>query len=374
MRLNERQLSALETPCLVIDMGQARRNIAAMQRMADETGCRLRPHIKTHKMPLFARMQLAAGAAGITCAKVSEAEVMAEGGVQDIFIAYPMVGSFRIERAIALHRRVRRLILAVDSLAGALALGRAACAAAVTLEVRLEIDTGAGRTGVPASEAVSLAKAVDKLPGLRLTGIYTFKSLIYQGKPTVDNRLAAEEEGAMMAAVARDIRETGIEIADISAGSSPTGIAVARTGLVNEIRPGTYIFKDALLMSEHVAEPDEIAVRFVATVVSTPHPEYAVIDGGTKTFPTDIPLRQPPLHAAGYAVVEGREDLCLSRMNEEHGIITSETGDTGLTVGDILTLIPLHVCTAVNQQNAVYLLEEDGSLTRQPVEARGMLV
>ena len=109
-------LDQLETPCVVIDMAKAEENVIRMQADADAAGCRLRPHIKTHKMPLFARMQLAHGAAGITCAKVSEAEVMADGGADDIFIAYPMVGGFRIKRAVALAWRLKRLILAVDSM------------------------------------------------------------------------------------------------------------------------------------------------------------------------------------------------------------------------------------------------------------------
>lgn len=374
MKLNTRQLAAFETPCLVIDVAQARRNVEIMQKAADACGCRLRPHIKTHKIARFARMQVDAGACGITCAKVSEAEVMAQGGIQDIFIAYPMVGSFRIRRAIALRRQIGRLILAVDSLEGARALSGEAAAAGVEMEIRLELDTGAGRTGAPLAQAAALARDVSTLPGLRLTGIYTFKSLVYKGESTENNALAAQEEGELMSAVAREIRKVGVDIAEISAGSSPTGIAVAETGNVTEIRPGTYIFKDALLCSEHVAAPGEIAVRFVATVVSANHDEYAVVDGGTKTFPTDIPLMAPPLYSPGYALVEGRNDLVLSRMNEEHGMITSKTGKTGLKVGDILTFIPVHVCTAINQQNAVYLLEEDGSITRCPVEARGMSV
>jgi D-serine deaminase-like pyridoxal phosphate-dependent protein len=148
---------------------------------------------------------------------------------------------------------------------------------------------------------------------------------------------------------------------------------VAKTGLVTEIRPGTYIFKDLLLLSEHVAEMEDIAVRFAATVVSTPDPSYAILDGGTKMFPTDTPVGLAPVFANGYAVVENRPDLALARMNEEHGILTSETGDTGLKVGDVLTLIPVHVCTAINMQNSVYLLE-DGKLRKQVVDARGMLV
>ncbi|GHV17107.1 alanine racemase [Spirochaetia bacterium] len=382
MQLNEQLLSTLETPCLVIDVDQARRNITAMQQAADAAHCRLRPHIKTHKMSLFARMQVEAGAAGITCAKISEAEVMASGGLDDIFIAYPMVGSFRIKRAIELARRIKRLILAVDSLVGAEALNAAALKEKLRLEVRLEIDTGAQRTGVRIEDAPTLAEAVSKMPGLKLTGIYTFKGLTYQGKPTDDNDAAAVEEAALMERAAQEIEARGITLKDISGGSSPTGLAVARTGTVNEIRPGTYIFKDLLLCNEHVAEIPEIAVRFVATVVSCPDKEYAIIDGGTKCFPTDQILNAEPFYYTGYARVEGAtpsvsglypERLRLDRMNEEHGIIRSVTGKTGLTVGQILTLIPIHVCTAINMQNTVYLLE-NGTLRREPVEARGMLV
>ena len=132
--LDEKQISSLETPCIVIDVDLARKNIQAMQERVAAAHCRLRPHIKTHKMPLFSLMQIEAGADGITCAKVSEAEVMADGGCRDIFIAYPMVGRARTERAIALSRRVDRLILAVDSLEGAKMLSDAAVAAGVTLD------------------------------------------------------------------------------------------------------------------------------------------------------------------------------------------------------------------------------------------------
>lgn len=371
--LTSDQIDALETPCLVIDVAQARENITAMQKQADACGVALRPHVKTHKMPLFARMQVEAGARGITCAKVSEAEVMADGGLLDIFIAYPMVGAFRVRRAIALSKRVQRLILAVDSLEGALMLNDAARDAGTVLEVRLEVDTGAGRTGVPREKAPALAKQVAALPHLRLSGIYTFKSLVYQGKPTGDNALAGQEEGDMMLAVAEAIRAEGVALAEISAGSTPTALSVALTGKVDEIRPGTYIFKDVMLEREQVARPQEMAARYYATVVSTPREDYAVIDGGTKTFPTDVPIGVAPLFYPGYAVVEGNPDLQLSRMNEEHGIITSKAGKTGLAVGQKIALLPLHICTAINLQNNVYLLE-NGRLRLQKVDARGMLV
>ncbi len=371
--MKEEWLKTLETPCLVIDMKKAHKNIDNMQQKVAAYGCNLRPHIKTHKMPLFARMQLEAGACGISCAKISEAEVMAAGGCEDIFVAYPMVGEFRIKRALALTKRVKRLILAVDSMESARQLNQAALTAGVDLEVRLEVDTGARRSGVVREKAVDLAVEIHKLKNLKLTGIYTFKSLIYQNQPTEDIYAAGAEEGSLMGELAQVIREAGVPITDVSAGSTPTAVEAAKTGLVNEVRPGTYIFNDKMLCYEGAADPEDIAVRYYATVVSTPCEEYAVIDGGTKTFPMDIILDIPPYFYSTYAEVEENNDLQLRRMNEEHGILTGKSGKTGLKVGDIVSMIPIHVCTAINMQNQVYLDYGD-FLQKEQVAARGMLI
>ncbi|MEG0692390.1 MAG: alanine racemase [Oscillospiraceae bacterium] len=371
--MNESILSKIQTPCVVIDMDKAKKNIKEMQDAANEAGCKLRPHIKTHKMQRFAKMQVEQGACGVTCAKVSEAEVMADGGIHDIFIAYPLVGEFRIQRAIALKARVKRLILAVDSIDCARILSQVAIENNLVFEVRLEVDTGAKRTGVLREDAAKLAQLISKLEGLQLTGIYTFKSLVYKDKPTKDKNIAAVEEGEMMKQIAQSIRATGVELEDISAGSSPTGVGVAQTGMVDEIRPGTYIFNDYMLVCEGVCEVEDIAVRMYATVVSTPCDEYAVIDGGTKTFPMDIMLNQEPYFYKGYALVANNDDLRLTRMNEEHGILTSVKGKTELKVGQKLELIPIHVCTAINMQNEVYIYENE-DVTLQKVDARGMLV
>lgn len=371
--MKEELLNLLETPCIVIDTVITEHNVKRMQEAADKCHCHLRPHIKTHKMPLFARMQLAYGANGITCAKVSEAEVMADGGVEDIFIAYPMVGNFRIKRAMELSKRIKRLILAVDSMEGAILMNEAAQAAGLTLEVRLEVDTGAKRTGVLRTQAADLAKRIFGLSNLKLTGIYTFKSLVYQDEATVDKYLAGLEEGELMEQIAADIRKAGVPIEEISAGSTPTGIEAAKTGKVDEIRPGTYLFNDYMVCKEGAAKQEDIAVRFYATVVSVPCKEYAVIDGGTKTFPMDIQLDTAPYYYPGYAIVDSNEDLVLRRMNEEHGMVTSKKGDTGLKVGDIIALIPIHVCTAINMQNQIYLYDGE-SLKQEKVAARGMLV
>lgn len=371
--MKEFDTAGLETPCIVVDYDQVMHNIRKVQGIADRSGCRLRPHIKTHKSVFWAKKQIEAGAAGITCAKISEAEVMADGGIDDIFIAYPVVGAFRVRRAAQLNLRIRRLIVGVDSEEGARALNEEAVKSGKPLEVRLEIDTGAARTGASAAKILPLARLICGLPGLDLTGIYTFKGLIREGRVTTDQKAAGQEEGRLMHEVFALLKADGIEITDVSAGSTPTGEAVAETGLVNEIRPGTYVYYDYMCWKEGACVPEEIAAKMVATVVSTPSPEYAVIDGGTKTFPTDVPLNAAPYYFPAYAIVDGDDDLLLTRMNEEHGMLTSKSGSTGLKVGQTLCLTPLHICTAMNLQNR-FFLRKDGETTECRVDARGMLV
>jgi len=364
----------LETPCLVIDAEILRRNIKAMQAICNQHGCALRPHIKTHKSAEIARMQVEAGAVGITCAKISEAEVMAEGGLGDIFIAYPLIGTGKIERAIQLAKKLERLILAVDSHTGAQAFSEAALRHGIELEVRLEVDTGAKRTGLPLEDAVDLAVAVSKLPGLRLTGLYTFKGMVHEARPTRDVEQAAEEECMLLSQVAEMLAQRGIQIQDLSAGSTPTGASCAASGKVTEIRPGTYVFYDQMCLENGACTERDIAAYIRATVVSTPAPNYAVIDGGSKTFPTDTVLNQPPLSPHSYGYVRGRDNLRLDRLSEEHGMLRTPDGNpTGLQVGDVLELIPFHICPAVNLQNNMYLLE-NGSVRKLPVDARGMVV
>lgn len=380
--LSKEILDKLETPCIVIDLQKAIKNIDDMQAQATSANCTLRPHIKTHKMKRFAKLQLEHGCSGITCAKVSEAEVMADSVadkyiadifIADIFIAYPLVGEFRIKRAINLARKIKRLILAVDSIECASMMNALAVEEDTILEVRLEVDTGAKRTGVMYENVLNVAQQINTMSNLNLTGIYTFKGLVFENKTTTSIQDASTEEGEMMENIANMLKQNGIPIKDISAGSSPTGVAVANTGKVNEIRPGTYIFKDFMLYKEGVAELEDIAAHFYVTVVSTPCDEYAVIDGGTKTFPTDILLGTPPYFYDSYAVVKGHDNLKLTRLNEEHGIITAMDKKTGLKVGQKLCLIPVHICTAINLQNYVYIYDKD-NLVKEKVDARGMLV
>ena len=295
----EAYYSQLNTPCLVVDEPMTRENIKRMQQVADANGCTLRPHIKTHKTPYYAKLQQQLGVRGITSCKVSEAEVMADAGLRDIFIAYPLVGAEKLRRACALAQRVDRLILAVDSIAQGTPLAEAAKAHDVVLEVRIEVDCGGGRTGA------------EMAPFRGLNG------------GIADPALAGAREGELLAQYRKTAEEICGRKLEISGGSSPTGKYVAQSGQADEIRPGTYVFSDYMMYKECGAPLENVSARLVVTVVSV-HKDYVVVDGGCKTFATDPQLDQPPYFFEGYAWFPQYPELRIRRLTEEHGMVTAE--------------------------------------------------
>src|ERR671914_2149762 len=354
------------TPYLFIDGAKMQRNILRMADVAGGNGVALRPHVKTHKIPSIAREQLEAGAAGITVAKLSEAEVMADGAMEDIFIAYPLVTEAKIRQAIRLGERVR-LVVGVDSLEGARRLS--AVAEGHTLEVRLEVDTGLRRTGVLYDEAVGVAGEVEGMDNLDLTGIYTYRGAVLGGSKTLELEKAGLEEGQLMVSLADMVRERGIGVEDVSVGSTPTAEYVAKVDGVTEIRPGTYVFYDRMQARLGACSLEECAAVVACTVVSRPTRDLAVIDGGSKTFATDVGPGAEPLNLEGYGHVVGYPGAVLERLTEEHGMLSVDE-DCDLQVGDTLQVIPNHICSTVNLHDEVYLVGEDGvEATR--VAARG---
>ncbi|MFC5652485.1 alanine racemase [Paenibacillus solisilvae] len=360
----------LETPCLIIDAQIVRTNISRMAAHAKQLGVNLRPHAKTHKLPSAAALQIAAGAAGITTAKISEAEVMARHGISDIFIAYPLVADSKIERAVKLGRNIR-LTVGADSLEGASRLSETAGKHGETLNVRLEIDTGLKRTGVRRENALQLAYQIHKLPHLRLQGIFTFRGPLLGGQSTLDLKSAGIQEGTWMVQLADEMRAQGIPITDISVGSTPTGLYAAAVKGVTEIRPGTYIFNDAMQTKLGVSTWDECAGSILATVVSRPSDDYAVIDGGSKTFATDVQPNTEPLRLQGFGHIVELPDAVLERLSEEHGVIRLLPHHS-VKIGDRLRIIPNHICSTLNLHNKLYWLDGEQSV-ELPVLARGML-
>ncbi len=370
MKLAGVEVVEVETPCLVIDSEKMMKNITRMAHVASEAGVHLRPHVKTHKVPRIAQMQLASGAVGITVAKVSEAEVMYSGGVQNIFIAYPLVVESKITRAVNLSKKMD-LIVAVDSLVGAKKLSEIATRHNHTLNVRLEVDTGLHRTGVNYDEAVELAKAVSRLGGLNLTGIYTYRGALLGESPTLDTKAAALEEGKMMADLARRMRSEGLAITEVSVGSTPTGPYVAEIEGITEIRPGTYVFGDRMQVGLKSLTMEDCAAYIVATVVSRPSEDLIIVDGGSKTFATDVQPGVAPLHLKGFGQVLSCDEAVFERMTEEHGMIRIPK-DCDISIGDQLQIIPNHICSTVNLHNFAFL-KTDGAYEQIEIAARGRL-
>ncbi|MDQ3792752.1 MAG: alanine racemase, partial [Actinomycetota bacterium] len=295
----------METPHLLIDGAKMDRNIEKMAGIVRERRVKLRPHVKTHKIPIVARRQLESGAAGITVAKVSEAEVMADGGIRDIFVAYPLVTESKIRRAIRLSRRGGvRLVVGVDSLEGGKRLSRVAALEDHELEVRLEVDTGLKRTGVPYGQAFDLAQEINAFGNLDLSGIYTFRGYVLEdGSPTFDLKRAGLEEGRLMVSLADLMRDRGISIQDVSLGSTPTAEYAGEVEGVTEIRPGTYVFYDRMQVRLGACSLEECAATVAATVVSRPSNDLVIIDGGSKTFATDVQPGTKPLNLKGFGHV-----------------------------------------------------------------------
>ncbi|MZQ82273.1 amino acid aldolase [Paenibacillus sp. 5J-6] len=366
-------MEKLETPCLLIDAQRMDRNIQAMADVARIHQVALRPHAKTHKIPSIALQQLEAGAVGITVAKIAEAEVMAAHGIGNIFVAYPLVTASKIERAIRLSEQIE-LIVGVDSLAGAQQLEQIASRHGHTLQVRLEIDTGLRRTGVLYEQAAALAAAITGLPHLRLTGIYTFRGSLLGGKPTLDVAAAGKEEGTLMVQLAEHLRAQGIAIADVSVGSTPTAAHAAAVEGVTEVRPGTYVFHDRMQARLGACSLEDCAGSVLVTVVSRPSADLAIVDGGSKTFATDIQPGTEPLQLNGFGHILELADATLARLTEEHGMI--ELGplaqSANLQIGDKLRIIPNHICSTVNLHNQV-IMQRGHTYTPTPVFARGML-
>jgi D-serine deaminase-like pyridoxal phosphate-dependent protein len=334
----------LDTPVLVFDLDVLETNIEGMADAARRTGVGLRPHTKTHKSPEIARMQLEAGASGITVAKLGEAEVMADAGFDDILVAYPIVGDDKLARLRALRERAR-VCVSLDSLEVAEGVGRIGRETGDPVELLVEVDTGQHRLGrPPGAPTVELLTEIARLEGIEIVGLLSHGGHAYAATPEELPALAAREV-ADMADTAEACARAGIPIREISVGATPTALSQAHAHGVTEIRPGTYVFNDVQQMRLGVAAESDCAARVLATVVSRPWEQRFVIDAGSKSLSSDGG-DGPPFPGRG--VIAGRPDLRLDFLTEEHGVGHIEPGGGNLRVGDRLEVIPVHVCSCVN--------------------------
>ena len=357
------------TPALVIDAAVVERNLARMAGYCRARGLSLRPHAKTHKSLHVARRQVAHGAAGLTVAKVGEAETMAAAS-RDLFVAYPALDEARTTRLAELAG-ANDVRVAVDSLLATDALDAAARARGTTIGILVDLDVGYHRTGVPdAQAAAELARHVASRRNLRFDGL-----MIYPGHVGVPR----EDAPAQLARVSETVDEAVARLTDaglpprvVSGGSTPTALLSHLVPRCTEIRPGTYVYNDWNTASAGYCAIEDCAARVACTVVSNAVPGKVVIDAGSKTLTSDR-LMSDPQHG-GFGHVVGFPDARVVRLTEEHGEIDVTRCPAPPQLGQRVWVIPNHVCPCVNLQDNVWLKEGAGELVPLRVDARGMLV
>ncbi len=359
-----RPIEDLPTPAVLVDLDVLERNIARQAERALAAGVRLRPHAKTHKCPEIAGMQLAAGAAGISLAKTSEAEVFAAAGFDDIFIAYPVAGLGKAERLLALSERLR-LAAGTDSVEGARHLSETFRAAGRRLDVLLKVDVGYHRVGVLPEFAEAVGRKIAELPGLSLRGVFTHAGHVYAAETPGAVAEIGKLEGETLVSTASTLRSAGYSIDEVSVGSTPSARHAMRVAGVTECRPGNYVFHDGSQVALGTCGPEDCAMTILTTVVSVPASDRACVDAGSKTLSQDS-LRPRP---NGHGLILGTQSR-LQSLSEEHGVARVEEGDSFL-VGQRVRILPNHACVVSNLHDRLYGVRAGRVETEFRIAARG---
>jgi D-serine deaminase-like pyridoxal phosphate-dependent protein len=361
------RVSDLDTPAILIDLEIMERNLRKLADYGREHGLRLRPHTKTHKIPALARRQIELGAAGLTVAKVGEAEVMLSAHPSDLLIAYPTVGAAKLDRLMQIAKQTT-VSMSLDSLVVAQQVSSAASIHGVEIGVLAEVDVGLGRVGVAPEELIELIQSIGRLPNLRFEGIAFYpgqiKALDEEGQQ--DLRKVAQ----LLERILSDLRRAGFTPRLVSGGSTPTLFQSHRMPGMNEVRPGTYIFNDRNTILAGACTLEECAASILVTVVSTAKAGQMIVDGGSKTFSSDRPTAGSDV-SFGH-VVEAPLAV-FTKMNEEHGFVDLRKAERGFSVGERLRIIPNHICVAMNLHEYVYGIRGDVVEQTWRVEGRGKL-
>lgn len=352
----------VSTPAPIVLIDVVAENIRRMQAFAEAHGKAVRPHVKTHKSVRIGRMQLEAGAIGLTAGTLSEAEIFAAAGCDDIFLAYPLWASgTKVERLRALARATR-LSIGAESAAAIDRLAEAMGEQAGTLGVVIEIDCGARRSGVRADEAGALA-AHARARGLLPLGVFTYPG---HGGVVGAREGAAQDQAAALRAAVASLREHGIEPTTVSAGSTPTA-ELSTDPVITEIRPGEYVFNDHDNVRLGDCTPESIGLFVASTVVSDQGHPHVIIDAGTKA------LAREGNPERGYGQVPDYDGF-LQRLNEYHGFLQLPEGGDRPEVGERVVVVPHHVCPVVNSFEELLISDRSGELLgRWPVDAQGQL-
>jgi len=345
------------TPCLSIDLDVVERNIQRAQKLCDEAGVANRPHIKTHKSPLLAKMQIEAGARGITCQKLGEAEVMADAGITDIIVATNLLGAARSGRLAALQRRIALKVCA-DNPVALDAYSNAAGEAGRPLDVLIECDTGQKRAGVETpGEALALAQMIHNDPMLNFAGLLFYPAL----DTWPETQIFLDEMTLGLAAL-------GLSHGIISTGGTPNFANIGKLRGATEHRAGTCIFNDRMMIEAGFAAQGDCALHVFTSVVSRGGPDRGILDAGSKTLTSDTGGLD------GYGLILEHPDARIHKFSEEHGFLDLSQCHVKPEIGDILRVIPNHVCVAVNMVDHLVAVRGETIIEAIPVAARGRLV
>ncbi len=345
------------TPAVVVDLDVVERNVARIQAMCDAAGVANRPHVKTHKSPAVAAMQRAAGARGLTCQKIGEAEVMADAGFDDILITYNILGEQKLGRLGALLSRAK-MTVAADSPTVVAGLPEAARIGGRDLDVVVECDTGRKRAGVETvAEAVALAKDIASRPGLSFAGfmLYPPEDRMAETQRFLDEALAG-------------VREAGLDARIISTGGTPNLANLGAIKGATEHRAGTYIYNDRMMMRAGLATEADCALTVYATVVSRAAPDRGILDSGSKTLTSDTGGGLD-----GHGLILEHPQAKIARFAEEHGFLDLSACNDRPQIGDVVRIVPNHVCVVVNMVDSFVAVRGDEIVGEWPVAARGRL-
>jgi D-serine deaminase-like pyridoxal phosphate-dependent protein len=348
------RITDLDTPVAVVDLDRLEANIERLQRYLDAHQIANRPHIKTHKIPEIAHMQVRAGAVGITCQKIGEAEIMAQAGIRDIFLPYNIMGEAKLERLMLLARRVK-LSVTADSDYTVRGLSRAARGHGQTLPVLVEFDTGYKRCGVQTpQEAAGLAALIAGSPGLHFAGLMTFP--------------ANENTDPFVAQTRELLKGPGIAVEQVTLGGTP-GMWQAHTHAgITEYRAGMYVYGDRNVVRSGAVKPEEVSFSVITTVISRPTADRGILDGGGKTFAMDL------MGFDGHGQLLEYPEAHFYAQSEEHGHVDFSKCARKPEIGERVTVVPNHCCVVNNLFNRIVGLRQGEVEVVWPVAARGAVV
>lgn len=346
--------SDLESPAVTVDLDIMEANIRRVQAHLDRFGIGNRPHVKTHKIPAIGRMQLAAGAAGITCQKIGEVEVFAGAdAAPDVLLTYNVLGRAKTDRLMAVARRVGRLTVVLDNARVARELSEAGVRHGTDVRFLVECDTGFARTGVQTPEAaLDLARLAMRLPRMDFQGLMTFPNR------DPDTRLFFERALELF-------KQAGVPVPVVSGGGTPALATVDRFPMLTEHRAGTCVFNDAMVVRSGWAGWDDCAMRVRATVVSRPTGARAILDAGSKVLTSDL------YGMTGYGHVLEYPGAVIAALSEEHGTVDLTACPERPGVGDVVTVVPNHCCVVTNMVDELYGVRRGTVEVVWPVAARG---